>query len=175
MPLETPALWVAFALMLPLMIITGWSDLKHLKISNKLVLAVLAVFVATGLWGLPLETFLWRVGQGFVVLLIAFTMFQMGAIGGGDAKMASALTPFIAGAGAFFVLIIYTFTTIVLLVILRLLMQAYRDRETGWAAVDQYKRSARKRVFPMGLIFAITITVYLGFSVADSLYRMGAA
>ena len=48
-----------------------------------------------------------------------------------------------------------------LLIVLRLAMQLARHRETGWRAVDQYARPARERVFPMGLIFAITIAVYL--------------
>ena len=58
--LTTPALWVAFAAIVPLMALAAWSDLRTLKIPNKLVLLMLAVFLVTGFWGLPTETFLWR-------------------------------------------------------------------------------------------------------------------
>ncbi len=156
-----PALWFAIAAMLPLMMLTAWFDLKHLRIPNGLVLAVLAVFLVAGLWGLPLETFLWRLGAGLAVLVAGFALFAAGLIGGGDAKMAAALAPFVAWADVPPLLVLYTVVTIVLLLVLRLAMQLARHGETGWRAIDQYKRPARERVFPMGLIFAITITLYL--------------
>ena len=63
---DTPALWVAFAAMVPLMVLTAWWDLKFLKIPNNLVIAVLGTFVIVGLWGLPLETFAWRLLYGVI-------------------------------------------------------------------------------------------------------------
>ena len=74
---STPALWAAFAAMVPLMVLTAWWDLKHLKIPNKLVLAVLATFVVAGLWGLPLETFAWRLVYGLVALAFGFGLFAL--------------------------------------------------------------------------------------------------
>jgi hypothetical protein len=59
------------------------------------------------------------------------------------------------------VLVLYAVITLVLLLALRLAMHFARHQTTGWMAVDQYARPARERVFPMGLIFAITIVVYL--------------
>ena len=165
---STPALWVAFAAMVPLMVLTAWWDLKFLKIPNKLVLAVLATFVATGLWGLPLDTFAWRLVYGVVALAFGFGLFALGGIGGGDAKMAAALVPFAAPADAAAILLIYAILTFVLLMVLRLIMQIVRHQETGWLALDQLKKPARERVFPMGLIFAATILVYLSAATAES-------
>ena len=156
-----PALWLAIAAMLPLMALCAWYDLKSLRIPNWLVLAVLAVFLLTGLWGLPFDVFVWRIGQGAAVLLIGFGLFSLGAVGGGDAKMAAALAPFVALRDIGSVLILYAVVTLVLLLALRLAMQFARHRTTGWMAVDQYARPPRERVFPMGLIFAITIVIYL--------------
>jgi len=160
--IATPALWVAFAAMVPLMVWASWSDLKTLKIPNILVLAVLGVFIVTGLWGLPTDVFFWRLLHGVIVLFAGFAAFSFGLIGGGDAKMAAALTPFIAppDLGQFF--IAYGVTTLLLLMVLRLVMQINRHRETGWLSVDQMKKPARERVFPMGLIFGVTMVVYLG-------------
>jgi prepilin peptidase CpaA len=156
-----PALWFAIAAMLPLMLLTAWYDLKHLRIPNELALAVLGVFLVAGLWGLPLETLLWRLCAGAAVLAAGFALFTAGLIGGGDAKMAAALAPFVAGEDVPALLLLYAVVTLVLLLVLRLAMQLARHRETGWRAVDQYARPARERVFPMGLIFAITIAIYL--------------
>lgn len=147
--------------MLPLMLLTAYFDLKHLRIPNFLVLAVLAVFLITGFWGLPLETFLWRLGAGAIVLAVGFVLFAAGLVGGGDAKMAAALAPFVAVDDVAPLLLLYAVVTLILLLVLRLAMQLTRHRETGWRGVDQYARPSRERVFPMGLIFAITITVYL--------------
>ena len=164
-----PAVWFATAAMLPLMLLTAWYDLKHLRIPNALALSVLAVFLVAGLWGLPLETFLWLLGAGAAVLAAGVAVFAAGLLGGGDAKMAAALAPFVAGEDVPSLLLLYAVVTLALLLALRLAMQLARHRPTGWLAVDQYARPARERVFPMGLILAITIMVYLlaGTAAAD--------
>ena len=77
-----PALWFAIAAMLTLMLLTAWFDLKHLRIPNALVLAVLAVFLVAGFWGLPLATFLWRLGAGAAVLGLGFGLFAAGLASG---------------------------------------------------------------------------------------------
>jgi prepilin peptidase CpaA len=159
--LAPPALWFAIAAMLPLMLLTAWYDLKHLRIPNWLALLVLATFAVAGPWGLPLETFLWRVAAGAAVLGVGFALFAAGLIGGGDAKMAAALAPFVAGEDVPALLLLYAVVTLGLLLLLRLAMQLARHGATGWRAVDQYSRPARDRVFPMGLILAVTITIYL--------------
>ena len=41
-------------------------------------------------------------------------------------------------------------------------MQLNRHEDTGWLSIDQMKKPARERVFPMGLIFGVTMVVYLG-------------
>ena len=156
-----PALWLAIAAMLPLMAATAWYDLKFLRIPNWLVLAVLCVFLVAGLWGLPFESFLWRLLAGATVLAAGFALFAAGLIGGGDAKMAAALTPYVAAEDVPALLLLYAAVTLALLLVLRLAMQLARHRPTGWRAVDQYARPARERVFPLGLVFAIAITLYL--------------
>lgn len=155
--------------MLPLMGLMAWSDLKVLKIPNWMVLAVLAVFVVCGLWGLPLDTFAWRLGQGVAVLVIGFGFFAVGAIGGGDAKMAAALAPFVVPVEILPFLALYAVTTLVLMAVLRLVQQFARHEETGWLAIDQLHKPARERVFPMGLIFALTVVIYLVVHVGQTL------
>ncbi len=167
--ISTPALWVAIAAMVPLMVLTALQDLKDLKISNYLVLAVIVTFLVTGFWGLPLETFGWRLLQGVVVLILGFIVFQFGVIGGGDAKMAAALAPFVVLQDITTVLLVYVVVTFAMLLVLRLIMHYRRHAPTGWKAIDQQTQPLAERVFPMGLVFGVTIVIYLGMHAADAL------
>ncbi len=161
--METTPLIVALVAMIPLMVYVMWSDLRELRIPNWTVLAVLGVFVVTGLWGLPFETFLWRLAHGVIFLLIGFSIyaFGRGKIGGGDMKLIAVLVPFVAGAHALFVLLTYVIVTFVALVFHRLVRARLKGRQTGWIAFDQ------KIYFPVGLILGLTILIYLGSEVLD--------
>ena len=67
------------------------SDLLTMRISNKLVLLLAAGFVAMALFiEMPLQQFAMHLLCAFVVLVVAFGMFAMRWIGGGDAKLAAA-------------------------------------------------------------------------------------
>jgi len=67
------------------------SDLLTMRISNKIVLALVAAFVIMAMViNLPLQQFLTHWGVALLVLVATFTMFAMGWIGGGDAKFAAA-------------------------------------------------------------------------------------
>ncbi len=69
------------------------SDLLTMRISNKLVLVLTAGFVVMALIvELPLQQFAMHVLCAFIVLVVAFGMFAMRWIGGGDAKLAAATT-----------------------------------------------------------------------------------
>ena len=164
-----PALPIAFAAMVPLMVLTAYWDLKYLKIPNWLVLCVLITFAVTGIMGLPLDTFAWRLLYGAIALVIGFGLFALGAIGGGDAKMGAALVPFALPSDAGMLLLLYGLLTLLLLMAVRIAMQMARHTETGWLAIDQLHKPARERVFPMGLIFGSTILVYLGIQTGASI------
>ena len=66
-------------------------------------------------------------------------------------------------------IVLYCILTLFLMMVVRLVMQIARHRETGWLAIDQLHKPARERVFPMGLIFGSTILVYLGMHTGISL------
>jgi prepilin peptidase CpaA len=68
------------------------SDLLTMTISNWLSLALIALFpVAAVLAGLSMESILWGLAAGGVVLACGFALFVGGVIGGGDAKFAAAM------------------------------------------------------------------------------------
>jgi len=155
--MATEALAVATAAMAVLVGLIAWFDLKQLRIPNWSVLAVIAVFLVTGLWGLEFSTYLWCILHGVIVLFIGFGLYQFagGHIGGGDIKLIAALTPFIAGSDLLMVLTVFSVLSIVGVMLHKFIRNRLRERTTGWAALDQ------KRFFPAGLLLGGTIMIYL--------------
>lgn len=86
------ALDVARLLLFPaLMAFAAASDLLTMTISNRVSLFLVAGFLLIALLsGMSLHDMMSHAGAGLTVLLVAFTCFAMGWIGGGDAKVASA-------------------------------------------------------------------------------------
>ncbi|HHG90920.1 MAG TPA: peptidase [Devosia sp.] len=73
------------------MALAATSDLLTMKISNRLVLALVAGFLVLALViNLPLQQFMMHIAAGLVVLAVAFSFFAFGWVGGGDAKLAAA-------------------------------------------------------------------------------------
>lgn len=74
-----------------LMAYAAASDLFTMKISNWVSIAVVAGYLAMALLlGLPFKEIGYHLACGFIVLVATFTMFSLGWIGGGDAKLAAA-------------------------------------------------------------------------------------
>ena len=74
-----------------LMCFAASSDLVTMTIPNRVSIALLAGFVVIAAWtGLGAEAILWHFACGLTVLVVTFTLFAFGWIGGGDAKLAAA-------------------------------------------------------------------------------------
>ena len=74
-----------------LMAFAALSDLFTMTISNRISIALVAVFVPFAyLVGLSGQDILIHLACGFGVLVLTFSMFAFGWIGGGDAKLAAA-------------------------------------------------------------------------------------
>lgn len=75
------------------MALAASSDLLTMRISNKLVLALAATFCVVAIAiDMPLQQFAMHVTCALVVLAVAFALFALRWIGGGDAKLAAATT-----------------------------------------------------------------------------------
>jgi prepilin peptidase CpaA len=84
--------YVLFAAFPLAMAYAAASDLFTMTISNKLTLAMVAGFVLLSpLVAIDLNTFAMHWAAAAAVLAVAFFCFAMGWIGGGDAKLASAI------------------------------------------------------------------------------------
>ncbi len=74
-----------------LMIFAALADLFTMTIPNRVSLVLIAAYLVLALYlRLPLATVGLHVSCGLAMLALTFTMFQMGWIGGGDAKLAAA-------------------------------------------------------------------------------------
>lgn len=82
---------VALTFFPAIMAFAAASDLLTMRISNRLVLALLLGFAAMAMIvNLPMQTLGIHLAVGLAVLLVSFTFFALGWIGGGDAKFAAA-------------------------------------------------------------------------------------
>jgi prepilin peptidase CpaA len=85
--------FVALLIFPLLMAYAASSDLLTMRISNKLVLLVTLGFFGLALYtGMPFEEIGMHVACAVLVLVFAFAFFAFGWIGGGDAKLVSAIT-----------------------------------------------------------------------------------
>lgn len=95
-------------LLLPLLVLAAWQDIRHFRIAN--VLTVGGAVLAMGLSVVLPEGrgLLWSLSGWFIGLLILLPFYALGAMGAGDVKLLAMAGAFTGPAGA--VLIgLYTF------------------------------------------------------------------
>lgn len=152
----TTALWF-LPFVLPIALWVAWSDLATMKIPNKAVLALLAVFVVVGFFALPsLNEYLWRYAHFGVVIVITFLLSTFGLIGAGDAKFVAAMAPFIALPDAYSFLVMLAVIIIAAFIVHRFAKRtrALRNRVPHW-------ESWERKEFPMGFALAPALVIYL--------------
>ena len=152
----TTAAWF-LPFVIPITVWVSWSDLATMKIPNKAVLSLLAVFAVVGLIALPtFSEYLWRWSHFGVVLVIGFVLSSLGVMGAGDAKYAAAMAPFIALPDAYPFLFLLLAAIIAAFVIHRIAKasSAVRERFPDW-------ESWTRREFPMGFALAPALLFYL--------------
>ncbi len=134
----------------------AWSDMKFMKIPNKAVLALAAVWLVVGLPVMPLNLWLWGWALGAVVLLAGFVANLGGLLGAGDAKFAAAMAPFFVAADPRYVAGLFAACLLGAFVSHRglRLIAPYRAATADWA-------SWTNKDFPMGLALSGTLIFYL--------------
>ena len=151
----TTALWfLPFAL--PIAVWVAWSDMKFMRIPNKAVLALTAVFLVVGLAALPLEVWAWRWTHLLVGLAIGFLANLAGVIGAGDAKYAAAMAPFFPASDLRLVLALLAAAIVGAFISHRAAraIGPVRAMTADWA-------SWTHKDFPMGLALSGTLIFYL--------------
>jgi prepilin peptidase CpaA len=144
---------------LPIAVWVVWTDLATMKIPNKAVLALMAVFAVAGVATLPLTVWAWAWAQFAVVLVAGFLLSLTGGFGAGDAKFAAAMAPFVALGDLGLFMLLLSAMAIVSFVLHRIARQlpAVRAAAPGWASWE-------RREFPFGIALAPSLIVYLGLA-----------
>ena len=70
--------------------------MAQMRITNQAVMLLVIVFLVVGLIALPFDTYLWRLVQLVVVLLVGIILNAAGAMGAGDSKFIAVAAPFVA-------------------------------------------------------------------------------
>ncbi len=135
----------------------SWNDMRFLKIPNKAVIALLAVWLVVGLLVMPFHVWLWGWALAAIVLVAGFVANAAGLMGAGDAKFAAAMAPFFALSDLRFVLGLLAACLLGAFASHRLMRRvpAYRAASPEWASWT----SAQK--FPMGLALSGMLIFYL--------------
>jgi prepilin peptidase CpaA len=143
----------------PICFWAAWSDLARMRIPNKAVMALGLVFLVGGLFLFPFETYLWRLAQLVIVLLIGVVMNGAGMVGAGDAKFAAAAAPFIAAGDLRLVVAFFAANLLAAVVTHRLVrITPLRRLAPDWQSWD------RGWDFPMGLSLGATLAAYLALA-----------
>lgn len=106
------------------MVFAALSDMISMTIANRVSLILVgAFFLLATLTGMPLAEMGWHLAAGLAVLSVTFTLFAIGGMGGGDAKLMAASAVWF---GLNMPLLDYLMTSAVLGGVLTLVLLAYR-------------------------------------------------
>jgi prepilin peptidase CpaA len=151
----------ALLLLVPVLPIAVWaavSDMKRMKIPNKSVLAMAAVWPALGWLAVPTwAAWFWGFAIMAIVLVALYLLYTTGTFGAGDAKYAAAMSGIFVGTPIVFFLALVASSMIGALLLHRLMrgMPAIRGRTPDWISWEQ------KRYFPFGLALSMIVVFYL--------------
>lgn len=138
-----------------LMAFAALSDLFTMTISNRISIALVAVFVPFAwLVGLSGQDILIHLACGFGVLVLTFGMFACGWIGGGDAKLASATAVWIGwqhlGDYGLYATFLGGVLTLLILALRKLPMPGFALRYTWVARLHDHRAG-----IPYGIALAV--------------------
>lgn len=151
-------LWF-FIASLPICFWVMLSDLRAMRIPNKAVIALVAVFLLVGVWVLPLPVIATQLVQMVVVLLVGIVLNAASVFGAGDAKFAAAAAPFVMLGDVTFVLMLLALNLLASMITHRVAGRTpLRKLAPGWESWE------RKKDFPMGLSLGSTLSIYLGLA-----------
>ena len=138
----------------------AWSDMARMKIPNKAVMALIAVFLVLGLFVMPWDEFLWRLLHLAIILMVGIVMNAAGMIGAGDAKFAAAAAPFVALGDLRLLLALFAANLLAAFVTHRIARHTpLRRLAPGWESWH------RGWDFPMGLSLGATLAIYIGLGI----------
>ena len=152
------ALWF-LPLVMPVAFYIAWNDMRSMKITNGSVLVLLSVFAVVGPIAFGLEQYIWQWLHVPVMLALGMALWALRTMGGGDAKMIAAMSPFFVVSD--FLLIINLFATcLIVALIVHSLFRFTRLKNIA----PEWKSWTAGRDFPKGLPLSMTLLFYLAIS-----------
>jgi len=136
------------AIVSPVLVACAYSDLRYMRIPNKLVLMLAVFFVITSPM-LTLPEIGWRIAVSAIVFGISAIAFSLRMLGGGDVKMLAALLLFIPSTTLTTFGYIFSSSMLTGLLVSTTLQNAAWAESLGWASVKAKGR------FPMGISIAL--------------------
>jgi len=146
---------------IPLSLYTCWSDLRGMRIPNGTVLMLAGAFALLGPFVLPFDTYLWRLVQLAVMLVLGILFNAAGVMGAGDAKFIAAAAPYVALGDLRFLLALFTANLLAAFATHRLARHTPLRR-----LAPDWESWTRGRDFPMGLALGGTLSLYLLLGIA---------
>ena len=149
------ALWF-LPFVLPICIWVAMSDLRSMKIRNKAVLALAAIFLVIGLIALPFPEYPWRLATMVIVLLLGIVLNAGGLVGAGDAKFVAAAAPFVDPGDTLILGMIFAANLLAAFTAHRIAKYTpLRNLAPDWESWSRGKK------FPMGFSLGSTLALYL--------------
>lgn len=151
----------ALILLVPVLIISIWaavSDLKRMKIPNKAVLALAAVWPLLGWLAVPTWTaWFWGFALMAIVFVVGYLIYATGTLGAGDAKFAAAMAPIFVGADVVRLLVLIASCLFGALIVHRIMraIPAVRRMTPDWQSWTE------RRYFPLGFALSGIVVIYL--------------
>ncbi|NJM81675.1 MAG: hypothetical protein HC844_03575 [Tabrizicola sp.] len=143
---------------LPIAVWVSWSDMRSLKIPNKAVIAMAAVWPLVGWLAVPTwQAWFWGFALMAIVFVLGYLAFMFMRLGAGDAKFAAAMAPVFVGADYTWVLSLVAACLIGALVTHRILrvIPPIRKATPDWKSWDE------RLYFPLGFALAGILVFYL--------------
>ena len=146
-------------MLLPVVIVialwVSWSDMKSMKIPNRAVMALIAVWVVAGPLLQPLDVWLWGLALMAIVLAIGFLLTTFAGVGAGDSKYAAAMAPFFTGSDLRMVMALFAACLLGAFACHRIArsLTFVRNATPDWASWTHHK-------FPMGLALTGALVFY---------------
>ena len=152
------AMWF-LPFVVPICLYVMYTDLARMKITNTANMALLAVFVVIGLFVMPFDQYLWRLGGMVIVLIVGIILNAAGVMGAGESEFIAAAAPFVALGDLIMLAWLFCAVMIAAIVTHRAArMTGLRNLAPHWTSWEKGKK------FPMGLALGPTLIIYLSLS-----------
>lgn len=151
----------ALILLVPVLPIAIWaatSDMKRMKIPNKAVLAMAAVWPLLGWLAVPTWTaWFWGFAIMAIVLVALYLLYTTGTFGAGDAKYGAAMSGMFVGTSITWLLLLIASCMVGAVIVHRFMrgIPAVRRMTPDWESWVQ------RRYFPFGLALSGIVVFYL--------------